>query len=54
MGLPQEEALAQLAMDIIDLTGITISDRDAYTDQDFLKDLFDFLINDYQTSKDAE
>ncbi|MBE6136173.1 MAG: lipase family protein [Erysipelotrichaceae bacterium] len=53
-GLSDSEALGQLAMDIIEFTGKKIDDRKTYTDQDFLKDLFDFLINDYQTSKDAE
>lgn len=46
-------ATANVLMDLITLMGKEISDKETYTDQQFLSDLFDYLINDYQTSEVA-
>ena len=53
LNLEDAEAVASGIMDLMDLAGKTVQDRAKYTDQDFLKDLLDFLINDYQTNEKA-
>ncbi len=48
-----KETLTNLMMDAVELVGKKIADRTAYTDQAFLKDILDFLINDYQNNAEA-
>lgn len=45
-----KDTLANLLMDIMSLAGKRIENRATYTDQQFLTDFLDYLINDYQTS----
>ena len=50
----ESEAIADLMMDVMGLCGKEVRDRTTYTDQQFLADLLDYLINDYQTSEVAK
>ena len=54
MDKTDKEALASIAMDLVELLGINIEDRENYTDQQFLADLLDFLFNDPKASARAE
>lgn len=51
LGLSDEEAVASLAMDFLELCGKEIGERDKYTDQQFLAHMFDLFINDYQVNE---
>jgi len=46
--LSDAEATSNLVMDLFGLLGKDVGDHESYTDQQFLKDVFDLLINDYQ------
>lgn len=46
LNLSDAKAVSSLIMDLMDLMGKTVSDRENYTDQQFLTDALDFLIND--------
>ncbi len=54
LNLSDSEAAAKVVMDIMDFIGKNIQDRTNYTDQQFLKDILDFLINDFQTNDQAK
>lgn len=51
--LEPNKAITNIVLDLLSLMGKTVENRDTYTDQQLLKDLFDYLINDYQTSDKA-
>ncbi len=51
--LSDADAVSKFLMDVLELAGKNIDDRENYTDQDLLKVLFDYLINDYVDSEDA-
>ena len=53
MNVSEEVGVANALMDLVELTGKHIDDRENYTDQQFLADVLDYLINDYQTSEQA-
>ena len=48
-----KQAVSNVIFDLMGLIGKPVENREAYTDQALLKDLFDYLINDYQTKEDA-
>ncbi len=47
-------ALSDIIMDLMELFGKEIDDRPTYTDQQFLSDFLDFLVNDYQTDPNSK
>ena len=53
LGVEDEVGVTRVVTDLIKLMGKEVSDPTAYTDQKFLSDLLDYLINDYQTSEVA-
>ena len=52
--LSDSEAMAKVFIELMSLIGKPVEDPENYTDQDFLKDLLDFLFNDYQTDAVAQ
>ena len=48
------EAMTSVVMDIMDLLGKNVEDRENYTDEMFVKDIFDYVINDYQDDEDEK
>jgi len=53
LNMEDTEGVTYLIMNVMEVLGKPIADRANYTDQDFLQDIFDLLINDYQTSEQA-
>lgn len=45
------EALQNVIFELLKLLGKEVQNKEEYTDQQFLKDIFDVLINDYHTSE---
>ena len=54
LGLTDEEGVASFLMDLFELCGKEIPDHTKYTDQQFLADVFDLLINDYQKDENGK
>ena len=54
LGLSDEEGVAAFLMDLFELCGKEIPDHSKYTDQQFLADVFDLLINDYQKDENGK
>lgn len=54
LGLSDEEGVASLLMDLFELCGKEIPDHSNYTDQQFLADVFDLLVNDYQKDENGK
>ena len=54
LGLSDEEGVASFLMDLFELCGKVIPDRSKYTNQQFLADVFDLLINDYQKDENGK
>ena len=54
LGLTDEEGVAAFLMDLFELCGKDIPDHTKYTDQQFLADVFDLLINDYQKDENGK
>lgn len=54
LGLADEEGVASLLMDLFELCGKEIPDHSKYTNQQFLADAFDLLINDYQKDENGK
>ena len=48
-----KEAISNVIFELLNLIGKPVENRETYTDQMLLKDLFDYLINDYQTQETA-
>ena len=51
--LEENAAVANIAMGLVEMMGKTIDNPAEYNDQEFLKDLLDYLINDYQSDTNA-
>ena len=47
------DCISKLVIELMNLLGKTVEDPETYTDQQMLEDLFDFLINDYQSDTKA-
>ena len=54
LGLSDEEGVTSFLMDLLELCGKEIPDHSAYNDQQFLADVFDLLINDYQKNESSK
>ena len=53
LGVEDAVGATRVVTDLIKLMGKEVSDPTAYTDQKFLADVLDYLINDYQSSETA-
>ena len=48
-----KQAITNVVFELLNLIGKPVANRETYTNQQLLKDLFDYLINDYQTKEAA-